>query len=176
MIILVKTQRHWVWINETIKWNNYSSLKGASMGNKVDWGYFRNSWKTCKRAQEFLDANNISVNEITNASKEKIDANQAWEMIKSASSIHVAKGKKTISWNPKSDDREEILKTVMGPSGNLRAPTWKIGSDILVGFSEEQYQQVLGWWFKLESLVLPLSLIHISEPTRPLYISYAVFC
>ena len=67
-----------------------------------------------------------------------------WEMIKSASSIHVAKGKKTISWNPKSDDREEILKTVMGPSGNLRAPTWKIGSDILVGFSEEQYQQVLG--------------------------------
>ena len=84
------------------------------------------------------------MNEITNASKEKIDANQAWEMIKSASSIHVAKGKKTISWNPKSDDQEEILKTVMGPSGNLRAPTWKIGSDILVGFSEEQYQQVLG--------------------------------
>ena len=84
------------------------------------------------------------MNEITNASKEKIDANQAWEMIKSASSIHVAKGKKTISLNPKSDDREEILKTVMGPSGNLRAPTWKIGSDILVGFSEEQYQQVLG--------------------------------
>ena len=84
------------------------------------------------------------MNEITNASKEKIDANQAWEMIKSASSIHVAKGKKTISWNPKSDDREEILKTVMGPSGNLRAPTWMIGNDILVGFSEEQYQQVLG--------------------------------
>ena len=84
------------------------------------------------------------MNEITNASKEKIDANQAWETIKSASSIHVAKGKKAISWNPKSDDREEILKTVMGPSGNLRAPTWKIGSDILVGFSEEQYQQVLG--------------------------------
>ena len=84
------------------------------------------------------------MNEITNASKEKIDANQAWEMIKSASSIYVAKGKKTISWNPKSDDREEILKTVMGPSGNLRAPTWKTGSDILVGFSEEQYQQVLG--------------------------------
>ena len=84
------------------------------------------------------------MNEITNASKEKIDANQAWDMIKSASSILVAKGKKTISWNPKSDDREEILKTVMGPSGNLRAPTWKIGSDILVGFSEEQYQQVLG--------------------------------
>ena len=27
-----------------------------------------------------------------------------------------------------------------------------------------------------ENIVFPLSLIHISEPTRPLYISYAVFC
>ena len=26
------------------------------------------------------------------------------------------------------------------------------------------------------SVVIELSLIHISEPTRPLYISYAVFC
>ena len=30
--------------------------------------------------------------------------------------------------------------------------------------------------FKLNNYVLDLSLIHISEPTRPLYISYAVFC
>ena len=29
---------------------------------------------------------------------------------------------------------------------------------------------------KLNSKVTLLSLIHISEPTRPLYISYAVFC
>ena len=30
--------------------------------------------------------------------------------------------------------------------------------------------------FSFVALGLPLSLIHISEPTRPLYISYAVFC
>ena len=28
----------------------------------------------------------------------------------------------------------------------------------------------------LRKMALDLSLIHISEPTRPLYISYAVFC
>ena len=29
---------------------------------------------------------------------------------------------------------------------------------------------------QIEQLAIDLSLIHISEPTRPLYISYAVFC
>ena len=33
-----------------------------------------------------------------------------------------------------------------------------------------------GWVLALLCTVLFLSLIHISEPTRPLYISYAVFC
>ena len=65
-------------------------------------------------------------------------------MIQNANSIHVAKGKKMIRWNPKTDTREEILKTVMGPSGNLRAPTWQIDQDFLIGFSPEQYQVVLG--------------------------------
>ena len=64
-------------------------------------------------------------------------------MIQNAKSVHVAKGKKTIRWNPQTDNREEILKTVIGHSGNLRAPTWKIGKDFLVGFSAEQYQDVL---------------------------------
>ena len=49
-----------------------------------------------------------------------------------------------IRWNPQTDNREEILKSVMGPSGNLRAPTWKIDREFLVGFSPEQYQEVLG--------------------------------
>ena len=33
-----------------------------------------------------------------------------------------------------------------------------------------------GFIFFILSTFLYLSLIHISEPTRPLYISYAVFC
>eukprot|EP00831_Metopus_contortus_P067646 TRINITY_DN60380_c0_g1_i1.p2 TRINITY_DN60380_c0_g1~~TRINITY_DN60380_c0_g1_i1.p2 ORF type:complete len:130 (+),score=26.44 TRINITY_DN60380_c0_g1_i1:78-467(+) len=32
------------------------------------------------------------------------------------------------------------------------------------------------WFETVERVVNGLSLIHISEPTRPLYISYAVFC
>lgn len=31
----------------------------------------------------------------------------------------------------------------MGPSGNLRAPTFRIGNHYLVGFSEEMYERFL---------------------------------
>ena len=79
-----------------------------------------------------------------NASKEKIDAQQAWALIKDSQKIHVTKGKKAMTWYPAEDKREAILKSVIGPSGNLRAPTWRIGNDFLIGFNPEQYEEVLG--------------------------------
>ncbi|GIT72814.1 MAG: hypothetical protein Ct9H300mP28_26280 [Pseudomonadota bacterium] len=33
-------------------------------------------------------------------------------------------------WNPSIDAKEEILKDVIGPSGNLRAPTWRVGPSL----------------------------------------------
>eukprot|EP00658_Telonema_sp_P-2_P039828 TRINITY_DN28460_c0_g1_i1.p1 TRINITY_DN28460_c0_g1~~TRINITY_DN28460_c0_g1_i1.p1 ORF type:complete len:118 (+),score=36.84 TRINITY_DN28460_c0_g1_i1:99-452(+) len=33
-----------------------------------------------------------------------------------------------------------------------------------------------GWWSRFKGMIWHLSLIHISEPTRLLSISYAVFC
>ena len=111
----------------------------------IQWGYFRNGWTTCKRAQEFLDANSVSVEKRINASKEKIPAEAAWELIRGATKVTVAKGKKLLEWNPATDNPEEILASVMGPSGNLRAPTWRIDDEFLVGFHEEYYQQRFRW-------------------------------
>jgi hypothetical protein len=65
-------------------------------------------------------------------------------MLESASLIRTGKGKKRQEWNPASDDKAIILKDVIGPSGNLRAPTWKIGNDFIVGFNTELYEEVFG--------------------------------
>ena len=65
-------------------------------------------------------------------------------MLKSASLIRTGKGKKTNVWNPSSDEKEEILKDVIGPSGNLRAPAWRIGTEFLVGFNPELYEEMFG--------------------------------
>ena len=63
-------------------------------------------------------------------------------MLKSASRIRTAKGKKQQEWKPTADDKKEILKDVIGPSGNLRAPTWRIGNEFIVGFNPELYEEV----------------------------------
>ena len=99
---------------------------------------------SCKKAQEVLDAKNIDVEKIVLANKEKIDSHDAWKMLESATLIRTGKGKKLQEWNPKSDKKVEILKDVIGPSGNLRAPTWKIGDEFLVGFNPELYEEFFG--------------------------------
>ena len=65
-------------------------------------------------------------------------------MLKSASLIRAGKGKKTNLWNPSTDEKEEILKDVIGPSGNLRAPAWRIGTEFIVGFNPELYEEMFG--------------------------------
>ena len=65
-------------------------------------------------------------------------------MLQSASLIRTDKGKKRQEWNPAVDDKVEILKDVIGPSGNLRAPSWKIGNEYVVGFNPELYSEVFG--------------------------------
>jgi len=63
-------------------------------------------------------------------------------MLKSASRISTGKGKKQREWKPAADDKHEILKDVIGPSGNLRAPAWRIGNEFIVGFNTELYEEL----------------------------------
>ena len=78
------------------------------------------------------------------ANKEKINSQTAWKLLESASLIRTGKGKKRQDWDPASDDKENILKDVIGPSGNLRAPTWRIGNYFIVGVNPELYEEVFG--------------------------------
>jgi len=39
---------------------------------------------------------------------------------------------------------EELVKGIIGPSGNLRAPTIVVGKTMLVGFHPEAYEEVFG--------------------------------
>ena len=41
-------------------------------------------------------------------------------------------------------DDATLAAHVLGPTGNLRAPTVRRGKTLLVGFSEEAYREVLG--------------------------------
>ena len=67
-------------------------------------------------------------------------------MVESVSQLLVAKGKKVVELDLKKDkpSQEEILKLILGPTGNLRAPTLKVGKKLVIGFDETMYKGVFG--------------------------------
>lgn len=79
------------------------------------------------------------------AKKERIGEKEALALAREASEILVAKGKKTVRVDMKKDapSDEDLLKLLLGPSGNLRAPTLRKGKTLLVGFDPEAYSRVL---------------------------------
>lgn len=91
-----------------------------------------------------FDEKGITVDEAVEARKIKIADEDAWKLLSGADKIVVGKGKKVVIFDPKTDNKEDILKSCLGRTGNLRAPTLKIGSMLVVGFNEEMYDQYVG--------------------------------
>jgi len=91
-----------------------------------------------------LTAKKLRITKITEARKEKITADPAWELLKAAQKVIAGKGKKFITFDPAQDDKEAILKSCLGRTGNLRAPTIITGDLVIVGFTQDMYEQFVG--------------------------------
>lgn len=88
----------------------------------------------------------MTVKEEVLAAKAKLGKQDALDLIAGASQLYAAKRGKLEHFNLKKEtpDDAAIANLVLGPTGNLRAPTLRVGKTLLVGFSEEAYQKVLG--------------------------------
>ena len=82
--------------------------------------------------------------EVVDARTTRIDEQQAWALLKGAESVTVAKGKKVQRLVPTQAGKQEILKNAMGPSGNLRAPTYRVGNTFVIGFNPDLYADWTG--------------------------------
>ena len=56
----------------------------------------------------------------------------------------VAKGKKVTTFKPGAKPDDEVVSAMLGPTGNLRAPTLVSGKTVVVGFNDEAYGDVFG--------------------------------
>lgn len=74
----------------------------------------------------------------------KLGAGDAKEIAKGSSRVYVAKGKKLDLFDVKSASLDEVVEKMLGPTGNLRAPTLRVGKTTIVGFNEETFESVLG--------------------------------
>lgn len=75
-----------------------------------------------------------------------MDADAALELARNADDVYAAKGQKIVHVNmvQEAPDDESLRKLIVGPSGNLRAPTLRLGKTLIVGFHEETYEQLFG--------------------------------
>jgi len=70
----------------------------------------------------------------------------ALKLAREVDHIYAAKGKKLVHLDMKKDkpDDATLKGVLLGPTGNLRAPTLRRGRTLLVGFDEATYNDVLG--------------------------------
>ena len=101
----------------------------------------------CKKAQGFLETNEIAVaREVIDARKVRFGRAEALQLAKSVRKVVAGKGKKVVVFDMQADppDDDTLAAHLLGPSGNLKAPTLRIGDTLLVGYAEAAYKQVLG--------------------------------
>lgn len=101
---------------------------------------------TCGKTQEFLAKKGLSAKTQIDARKDRIGPDAALKLIQDVSEVIAAKGKKIVRFRLDKDkpSREELLAVMIGPSGNLRAPSVRKGKKLLIGFEPGAYEEVLG--------------------------------
>jgi hypothetical protein len=78
------------------------------------------------------------------ASDTRLGAEDALRLAREVATVVVAKGKKIVTFDMQKDPPGDdvLLAALLGPTGNLRAPTIRQGKTLLVGFDDEMYRKV----------------------------------
>lgn len=90
-----------------------------------------------------MDARDLEATERVSASR-KLGKDDARALLRGSKRLLVAKGKKVSEWSIGRTPDDEAVAAMLGPTGNLRAPTIRVGSTIVVGFNEAMWEQVFG--------------------------------
>ena len=98
---------------------------------------------SCTRASKFLDAHKVKVTATESASR-KLDKSKALAIAQASQNLVVSKGKNVTRFKTGRNPAAEAIEAMLGPTGNLRAPTLIVGTTVLVGYNEDVYKELLG--------------------------------
>ena len=117
----------------------------SAIKQNIDWRYHRSGCSTCQKTQDFLDRHSLGALELVEAKKKALRAEEALKLAQSVDEIYATKGSNRVYFNLRQakPDQDKLLASMLGPTGNLRAPILKKGRVLLVGFDEENYSKIL---------------------------------
>ena len=86
------------------------------------------------------------VAEAVNAKQSVMKEKDALRLLAGADELWSMKGKRIVhvDLQKAQPSRADLLALVLGPTGNLRAPTIRKGRTIIVGFDEATFRQLFG--------------------------------
>ena len=87
-----------------------------------------------------MDARDIEPAETVSASR-KLGKKEAVELAQRAAKVIVAKGKDVTVFAGGAAGKA-VVSAMLGPTGNLRAPTIRTGTTVLVGFNEAAFADI----------------------------------
>lgn len=113
------------------------------MPNQVDWFYGRKHCDSCRKTEDYLAKKKVKVVELTDARQRRFTREEVLRLAKRASRIIASRGRGRVIFDMKDDppSDDELLKVLIGPTGNLRAPTILKGNTLIVGFHEGAYAE-----------------------------------
>lgn len=116
------------------------------MAAKIDWYYHRKGCTSCARADAFLEKRGLSASEVVDARKVVLGKPQIAALLRHANRVVAAKGKTFVDYDLKRDPPVEkiLYEVLLGPTGNLRAPSLRIGRTLVVGFHEDRWKALFG--------------------------------
>ena len=76
----------------------------------------------------------------------KLGLSDALGLVEQADRLVVAKGKKltVLDLGAESPTDDAVAKLMLGPTGNLRAPTLRVGRTLVVGYNEQALAETFG--------------------------------
>ncbi len=83
--------------------------------------------------------------EVVDAKKKRYDAKAVAAILDGVEEIHSMKGKQVVHLQlaNKKVKKKDVLAAILGPFGTLRAPAFRRGKTLIVGFDEATYEAIL---------------------------------
>ncbi len=96
------------------------------------------------KARGFLARKKLQPGEPLDATRNRMGKAEALKLARSVEKIFAAKGKSVVVFDLTKDAPTvaQLAAAIVGPTGNLRAPTVRRGSTLIVGFNSEMYEKV----------------------------------
>jgi arsenate reductase-like glutaredoxin family protein len=100
---------------------------------------------TCAKTQGFLAKHKVETASQVDARKATLREKEALALVGGVDEVYASKGKQVVHLDIKRDkpDAATLKGLLLGPTGNLRAPTLRKGRTLIVGFDEATYAKLL---------------------------------